>query len=467
MRRLDLSRRDAGTRARRWDVIVLGGALPGLVAAIRLGQRGHRVLVVEEEAAARLPAHLREPFFLGPPGAAGLVDPVLAHTKLALRDRRRLEPDELAYQVVLPDARVDVGDPATTARELVAWGLDKPEAARELLGSLVEAAQEQQRILLEAPLVRRGGLRGLAAPRTGPAGSAGPPLPDASRGASRLGTFLRAQLRALSNLGAAEPPPQARARLLGSALAGAAHVRTPELGLRRLLRRRLEELHGELRSVRAFELVSVDPHPGIALPLSREVWLGRVLVLNAPLASLADAQRDAEAPPSPLLEAAPPPSRRAVWIDVRCDPQVLPEGMASRVIQVVGDADADEPAVVTLARAPAANPHDAVPIAVRTVIDPARTSRDEAHQRMVDAVRSLMPFSAGRLLEREHALPRWDDDDALCDPEGPATWPPELDLRLAPRRPIFFLPRAETACLGTEGDMLLGWRAGDAIAGEL
>jgi hypothetical protein len=42
-----------------------------------------------------------------------------------------------------------------------------------------------------------------------------------------------------------------------------------------------------------------------------------------------------------------------------------------------------------------------------------------------------------------------------------------VDVRLAPRRPIFFLPRAETAGLGTEGDMLLGWRAGDVIAGDL
>ena len=466
MRRLDLSRQDAGTRARRWDAIVLGGALPGLVSAIRLAQRGHRVLVVEEEAAARLPDHAREPFCLGPAAGAGLVDPVLAQLKLALRDRRRLEPDELAYQVVLSDARVDVGDPATTARELVAWGLDKPEAARELVSSLAEAAETQQRLLLEAPFVRRGALRGLAAPRTGATASPDPTLPDFARGASRLATFLRAQLRALSNLGATEPPAPAQARLLGSALAGVACVRAPELGLRRLLRRRLEELHGELRTARSLELVSVEPHPGVALPLSREVWLGRVLVLNAPLAGLAEAQREAGAAPSPLLEAAPRPSRRGVWIDVRCDPQVIPEGMASRVIHVVDD-DPDELAVVTLARAPAANPHDPVPMLVRTVIDPARTSRDEARKRLVEAVRTLMPFSAGRILEREHALPRWDDDDALCDAEGPAGWPPEVDLRLAPRRPIFFLPRAEVACLGTEGDVLLGWRAGDVIAGEL
>jgi hypothetical protein len=191
-----------------------------------------------------------------------------------------------------------------------------------------------------------------------------------------------------------------------------------------------------------------------------------VLVLNAPLSGLAAAQRDAGAAPSLLLEAAAQPSRRGAWIDVRCDPQVIPEGMAPRVIYVAEDGG-DEPSVVTLARAPAANPHDPVPILVRSVIDPARTSRDQARERLVNAVRTLMPFSTGRILEREHTLPSWDDDDALCDAEGAAVWPPEVDLRLAPRRPIFFLPRAETACLGTEGDVLLGWRAGDAIAGEM
>ena len=41
-------------RTRRWDAVVLGGALPGLVTAIILGQRGARVLVLEEEAAARV-----------------------------------------------------------------------------------------------------------------------------------------------------------------------------------------------------------------------------------------------------------------------------------------------------------------------------------------------------------------------------------------------------------------------------
>ena len=50
-------------RVRRWDVLMLGAALPGLIAAVRLGQRGLRVLVLEERAAEG-DDFAREPFLL-------------------------------------------------------------------------------------------------------------------------------------------------------------------------------------------------------------------------------------------------------------------------------------------------------------------------------------------------------------------------------------------------------------------
>ena len=36
------------TRIRRWDAVILGSAIPGLVAAVRLGMTGARVLIIEE-----------------------------------------------------------------------------------------------------------------------------------------------------------------------------------------------------------------------------------------------------------------------------------------------------------------------------------------------------------------------------------------------------------------------------------
>ena len=46
-------------------------------------------------------------------------------------------------------------------------------------------------------------------------------------------------------------------------------------------------------------------------------------------------------------------------------------------------------------------------------------------------------------------------------------WPPTAELRVGSRAPVHALERAWLAPLGFEGDLLLGWRAGDAIAGDL
>ena len=131
---------DAHHRARRWDAIVLGGALPGLVAAVRLGMARLRVLVVEEDAAAREPALSREPFFLTGGGSETVLGACLQALGIPMIDRRGLEADPIAYQVLLPDVRVEVGGAIATAEELVAWGLAKPEAAREILRALEAAS---------------------------------------------------------------------------------------------------------------------------------------------------------------------------------------------------------------------------------------------------------------------------------------------------------------------------------------
>src|SRR5678816_669281 len=98
-----------------------------------------RVLLVEEESAARLPATVRDPFFLAGAASGGVLDACLRALALPLIDRRRLATEPVAYQVVLPDARVDVASPTRTAEELVAWGLAKPEIARALVRGLSEA----------------------------------------------------------------------------------------------------------------------------------------------------------------------------------------------------------------------------------------------------------------------------------------------------------------------------------------
>ena len=54
MRRLSLGRATGDLRARRWDVLVLGGALPGLAAAVRLGMAGLRVALGRHDGFDRL-----------------------------------------------------------------------------------------------------------------------------------------------------------------------------------------------------------------------------------------------------------------------------------------------------------------------------------------------------------------------------------------------------------------------------
>ena len=68
----------------------------------------------------------------------------------------------------------------------------------------------------------------------------------------------------------------------------------------------------------------------------------------------------------------------------------------------------------------------------------------------------------------EAPRPEWDDELALGDPAGSGGgWPTEVEIRVPARAPVFALPREELAGLGPEGDLLLGWQAGDTIAAAL
>ena len=471
MRGLQSARSSAGLRARRWDAVVLGGALPGLVAAARLGMEGLRVLVVEEEAAARGFAGLREPFFLPGTAAGGVLDACLRALTVPLIDRKKLEPDPIAFQVVLPEARIDVGEPQVTVEEWVSWGLAKPEEARHAVRALQEAAAAERGAMIEAPVVRSGGLRGLAR-----AGAARPtrhgrglPLELASPPAA-LAPVLEAEVRALSNLAAAAPPPEARARLLGAALEGGAGFAAADGFLRGLLRRRIQALFGEFRLLPGrFDLVAVGEHPGVAPQGGSDVWLGRALILNAPRALLARALPQEGAAPPAFLDAAAPTHRR-VGLHLRAHRAVLPEGMARRVIRVGDPAQPLEGTnLVTIGVFPAGGASDAVDLAVSAVVpapaDAAESARVEAE--LEAAARALLPFSDGRVVRGPASQARWDDDGWLADPGLGEGWPGEVEIRASSRPPVYALCREGVAALGSEGDLLLGWRAGDAIRAEL
>jgi hypothetical protein len=289
--------------------------------------------------------------------------------------------------------------------------------------------------------------------------------------ALELRPLLDAQVRALSNLAEATPPPEARGRLLGAALESAASYHTAEGFLRGCLRRRIQSLFGEFRTLPGrFDLVSIGNHPGLTAPGMNDVWIGRALVLNAPRGCLWPALKQLGGDPPDFLEA-PPPTRRRVSVHLRVRRSVLPEAMAARVIVL---RDPDQPAegmnLVCVALFPAAQAgSDRVEVVASAVVpeSDARTRRAALEQELVAVVATLMPFSEGHLTLEPASPLLWDDDSALCDPRLGEGWPVEAEIRLSAKPPIYALPRESLAALGMEGDLLLGWRAGDVIRSEL
>jgi hypothetical protein len=474
MRGLPALAESACQRTRRWDAVVLGGALPGLIAAIRLGMRGARVLVLEEDAALAAFPGLREPFLMTGGDGDGVLATCLRALGVPLIDRRRLAAETAAYQLVCPGARLEVGDPVSTIEELVAWKVAGPEAAHELVRALAAAAAAEREAMLLAPIVRGGRRLPLGQRRGPPAMTSrvesvrhprGLPAEVASAPPA-LGALFAAQVRALSNLGASAPSPEARARLLGLALEGTALLAPGPGGLRGLLRRRLESLYGEFRSLSgAFRLVAAAQQPGVELGSTGEILVGRALVLNAPRDALARAIGE-EPVPEPLV--ASPATRRRLSLHFRLKPDALPTGMAPRVIVVRKmERPMDATNVVTLRVFPPPRPRDPVDLVASAVIPSQGEAASVAEDEITEAVSELLPFAQRSLTRVRWRAPRWDVEDLLADPSPGEGWPGESEVRLACRQPVYALERRGVASLGFDGDLLLGWRAGDAIAADL
>jgi len=472
----ELDSREA-PRARRWDAVVLGSGMRAMVAAARISAAGHRVLVVEESARSALPAALREPFFLGGLRDGGVLDACLRLLTVPLIDRRRIEPERLAYQITADPYRLEVGHPTRTREELVDWGLCDPDAARALVRHVYEASEIERQLLLEAPFVRLG--RRLGGGRSAPGvGSHKRGLPgDVASAEGELRRVLEAQTEGLANLGHRSPTPEARARLLGLGLAGGAGFADEPPWLVDLLRKRVTARFGDFRSVSGgFTLVSVSGQPGIRIDLTGELWLGRALVLAAPPSALRDLytlaprpHADPNAPIPSLLAEAPSRAYRASFL-FRIPTALLPEGMSGRLI-LPGREPGEQTLVVTAFPSQAhASRVDLVARVPLRVSD--RAALPAGLRALRQAVRgrlqALMPFVGDDLASIELDAPLWDSDDGwLEDPPPGRGWPSEIDLRLSSRPPVYHLDRACVGGLGLEGDLLLGWRGGDAIAQEL
>ena len=106
----------------RCDVLVLGSSLGGLVAATYLARSGLRTVLIEEDALAKRPPLLREPFVLSGVEIDGPAHRVFRELALPLIEQRRIAQRSVALQVLLPHARLDVhAGRRDLARELAAF----------------------------------------------------------------------------------------------------------------------------------------------------------------------------------------------------------------------------------------------------------------------------------------------------------------------------------------------------------
>jgi hypothetical protein len=174
--------------------------------------------------------------------------------------------------------------------------------------------------------------------------------------------------------------------------------------------------------------------------------------------------------PPPFLEVErPPPRYRRVTVHLRAQRDVVPEALAQRAILVT---DPSAPIVGTNAVALSIHPSSRgdlfAELIASSVVENEPKSLAENAARIEETVRRLMPFSDGRISRiPSPAPPLWDDDAALATPGPGDGWPGEVEIRTPGRQAVFRLPREGLAGLGLEGDLLLGWRAGDAIREDL
>ena len=272
---------------------------------------------------------------------------------------------------------------------------------------------------------------------------------------------------------AKEPVPDERRRgaraqpMIRAEVEGGSSFRGNPTWLRDLLKRRIESLFGEFRSLSgSFELVRASNQPGVAVNDQDEIWIGKLLVLNAPRAVIGSA---IDQDPVPDVLNAPAPSHQRLSLHFRVPARVVPEGMGSRLISV---RDPGKPRtgtnVITLRlfHDPSQEADPVVDLVASAVVERDDTRIPVHEVEIGRAVEALFPFGENDLFHASTHEPTWDGDIWLFDPPNGDSWPSEIEIQASTRPPIYVLERAGLAALGFEGDVMLGWRAGEAIAGE-
>jgi hypothetical protein len=442
------------------DVLIVGSSLGGLVAATYLARAGLRVILLEEEAHRKRPPVLREPFLLPGLGADGPVRRVLRELALPLIDQREIREEDIAVQVILPEARIDVRtDPGALGAELEAYGLCPAEAATGWFEALGEAAEEVRRLLWEEPAPPRGSIGGSVGSTFGSSltrrlqksvstRTLVPPriegaLPAPPEGAGPLISALIAALTGGDGSGAT-PAPSFLLEGACSATLRMPHSGTPFLDL---FRRRLRTLHGEIWSAEEFGLLSHRGDVGVELGGTR--CFARALLVAVPRDPLRRfLDETGEAPP--WLQDAPPVALEPAAL-FRAERASLPVGLATRV--VVADRNPLAPHCLSFNPDPT---HSGVEWLVASgpgagTMDPERPLGD------------LAPFSSAGVVRVDPGpSPRWDlDQHELRFPS------PEAAAPIRHRAPVAVVGPELSSGMGPEGEILQARQVAIRLANRL
>jgi hypothetical protein len=148
-----------------------------------------------------------------------------------------------------------------------------------------------------------------------------------------------------------------------------------------------------------------------------------------------------------------------VALELRAPTELLPEAMAARLL-LLGDGHP-----LRVARYGGRRGSGQTDLLVSTLA-PRETPLEEVRAQLERAVRELAPFCGDALVRRATAAARWDRDDLVGAADARAPEAP-AGLRLSSRPLVVSLERDAAAAHGFEGELLLGWRAGDELRAEL